>query len=312
MSVMQAARQFKEDEEDRAIEVSDRQHCMAIDKDYYPALPPPFSNVTEDPEKDPLMSHLLRLPPPYVQGATAPPLPPVVAPLVVVQPPVVVPPPVASQVVLSSAAQPPPGPPALSPALPQTPLPYTPLSSTSLISVPTSLLPQNTLSPVLMSTSSPSARQQMTETVTSLLSPFFGSLNMTPVSVRKQRRSQLPGPEERAVLDLLARRWVSNASKYGPQVVMDIFLQWEAPKQRYVFDVMCTFLRQEWEDNELGSIPLELINVQSEFAKGTIVGSDVEEAVETLLTFRSRLPPQLLFETDPSVRRKVKRITDII
>lgn len=308
ISIMQAAMQYKDDEEEQASEQLHRQRKLAIDK-CYPVLPPLQQDTVKELEKDPLMSHLLNSPPPYAQSATAPPQPLVVQPPVVV-PPVLPQPPAVFQLAPTTMAQPPQGLPPLLPVPSLLPMTLPPAS----ISLPT--IPSDTASafalsppvfpPVHLSTS-PSVRQRMTNTVTSILSPFFGSPTTTPVLERKQLRSQLPDSREKGVLDHLAHKWVTDPTRYELESVMDVFHQWQAPKQRYVFDKMCEVLLERLKDCDMEANPPELCRVRFEFSKGTIVGSDIEKAVATLLSFRSEGISRLLFEPEPSVKRKVRQ-----
>ncbi|XP_078539691.1 uncharacterized protein LOC144824481 [Lissotriton helveticus] len=308
ISIMQAAMQFKDNEEEQTSEQLHRQRKMIIDK-CYPFLPPLQQDAAKYLEKDPLMSHLLSSPPPYAQNATAPPQPLTAQPLVVL-PPAPPQPPAALQLVPTLPVQPPQGPPALTSALPLLPTTLTTISTT------TPGIPSDTASapalpppafPLVFSSNSPSVRQRVTSTVASLLYSFFGATSTTPTSERTQLRSQLPDSREKETLNYLAHKWVTEPTRYGLESVMDVFHQWEAPRQRYVFDKMCTFLSEDLEENDLEPNPPELCRVRYEFGKGTIVGSEVEKAVATLLSFRSEGVSQSLFESDSSVKKKVRQ-----
>ncbi|KAJ1127241.1 hypothetical protein NDU88_005644, partial [Pleurodeles waltl] len=312
ISIMQAAMQFKDDEEEQMNEQLHRQRKLVTDKCYL-VLPLLQQDAAKELEKDPLMSHLLSSPPPYAQNATAP-----LQPLAV-QPPIIVPqvlpqPPAPFQLAPTTMAQPLQGPPTSLPApsVPPTTLCTTSTASSGVLpdtasaSASASALPPSVFPPVLSSTS-PSDRQRVTDTVASLIFPLFGSSGVTPDSERKQSPSQLPNSQEREMLDRMARKWVVYPLRYDVEYVMDVFHQWGAPKQRYVFENMCAFLCEELEDNDLETNPPDLCRVRFEFAKGTIVGPDVETAVATLLSFRNKDPSQSLFQHDSSVKKKVQQ-----
>ncbi|XP_078533238.1 uncharacterized protein LOC144819125 [Lissotriton helveticus] len=303
ISIMQAAMQFKDNEEEQMSEQLHRQRKMIIDK-CYPVLPPLQQDAAKDLEQDPLMSHLLSSPPPYAQTATAPP-PPLAAQPLVVLPPAPPQPPAALQLAPIPPVQPPQGPPALTSALPLLPTSLTTITTTTPGTPPdtasASALPYSAF-PLVFSSTSPSVRQRVASTVTSLLPPLFGATSVTPVTERKQLRSQLPDSREKETLNYLAHRWVTNPAKYDLESVMDVFHQWEEPKQRYVFEKMCTFLSEDLEENDLEPNPPELCHVRFEFGKGAFVGSDVKKAVETLLSLRSEGVSRSLF--DSSVKKK--------
>ncbi|XP_078502829.1 uncharacterized protein LOC144761225 [Lissotriton helveticus] len=305
ISIMQAAMQFKDNEEEQMSEQLHRQCKMVIDK-CYPVLPPLQQDAAKDLEKDPLMSHLLSSPPPYAQNATAPPQPLAVQPLVVL-PPAPPHPPASLQLVPIPPVQPPQGPPALTSALPLLPTTLTTVSTTTPADTASaSALPHPAFPPVLSSTS-PSVRQRMTSTVTSFLYPLFGATSASPVSERKQLRSQLPDSREKETLNYLAHKWVTDPVTHELESVMDVLHQWEASKQRYVFEKMCTFLCEDREENDLEPNTPELCRVRFEFGKRAIVGSDVRKAVATLLSLRTEGVSRSLFESDSSVKKKVRQ-----
>ncbi|XP_078539849.1 uncharacterized protein LOC144824695 [Lissotriton helveticus] len=304
ISIMQAAMQFKDNEEEQMSEQLHRQRKIVTDK-CYPVLPPLQQDAAKDLEQDPLMSHLLSSPPPYAQNAMAPPQPLAAQPLVVL-PPAASQPPAALQMVPTLPVQPPQGPPTLTYALPLLP------TTLTTISTPTPGIPSDTALPppafpLVFSSNSPSVRQRVTSTVTSLLYPFFGATSTTPASERTQLRSQLPDSREKETLNYLAHKWVTEPTRYELESVMDVFHQWEASKQRYVFDKMCTFLCEDREENDLEPNPPELCRVRFEFGKGAIVGSDVKKAVATLLSLRTEGVSRSLFESDSSVKKKVRQ-----
>ncbi|XP_078521695.1 uncharacterized protein LOC144790943 [Lissotriton helveticus] len=292
LTLEQSARQLQLNESEKAMEVADRERNLAIDK-CYPALPSSTAKIVEDPEKDPLLSYLLRSPPPYAQGATAPPIPnvqlpvagqpgvPVLAPLNQVPVPPVVNINVPSTTPLLGLPTSLPMPVSLTPATSQANFQATPTVPD--LSVPTATLftaSANIMTPL-------SVRRRITDSVSNILSPFYKTLIKTPTSDSVQRRSQLPSTEERGILDSTALRWVSKVGRYNVQNVLDTFMQWNEPTQRYVFDEMCFLLREELEEDDPESNLGELINVQKEFATGMIVGQNIKEAMELVLSYRS-------------------------
>ncbi|KAJ1081580.1 hypothetical protein NDU88_001759 [Pleurodeles waltl] len=297
ISIMQAAIQFKDNEAEQLKEQLHRRHKMTVDK-CYPVLSPLQQDAAKDSEKDPLMSHLLSSPPPYAQNATAPQQPLVAQPVVALPPAPPQHPPAILQLVPIPPVQPSQGPPALTSALPLLPTTLTTIATTTpgIVSdtASVSALSHSVFPPVHLSTS-PSIRQRMTNTVTSLLSPLFGSLATTPVTERKQLRSQLPDGMEKETLNYLAHKWVTEPARYELESVMDVFHQWEEPKQRYVFEKMCTFLSEDLEENGLEPNPPKLCRVRFDFSTGLIVGSDVEKAVATLLSFRTEGVSRIYF-----------------
>ncbi|XP_078542078.1 uncharacterized protein LOC144827747 [Lissotriton helveticus] len=309
ISIMQAAMQFKDNEEEQMSEQLHRQRKMVIDK-CYPVLPPLQQDAAKELEKDPLMSHLLSSPPPYAQNATAPPQPLAAQPVVALPPAPLQHPPAVLQLAPAPPVQPPQRPQAFTSAPPILPTTLTTITTTTPGTPPdtasASALPHPAF-PLVFSSTSPSVRQRVASTVTSILYPFFGAASPAPTSERTQLRSQLPDSREKETLNHLAHRWVTDPMEYDLKSVMDVFHQWEASKQRYVFEKMCGFLCEDLEDNDLDSNPPELSHVGFDFSKGAIVGSDVEKAVATLLSLRTEGVSRSLFESDSSVKKKVRQ-----
>ncbi|XP_078524391.1 uncharacterized protein LOC144797594 [Lissotriton helveticus] len=309
ISIMQAAMQFKDNEEEQMSEQLHRQRKMVIDK-CYPVLPPLQQDAAKELEKDPLMAHLLSSPPPYEQNATAPPQPLAAQPVVALPPAPPQHPPATLQLAPAPPVQPTQGPPALTSALP---LPATTLTTISTTTPSTSpdtastSASSNSAFPLVFSSTSPSVRQRVASTVTSILYPFFGAASPAPVSEHKQLRSKQPDSREKETLNHLAYRWVTDPTIYDLNSVIDVFHQWEASKQRYVFEKMCTFLCEDLEENDLDSNPPELSPVRFEFSKGAIVGSDVRKAVATLLSLRTEGVSKSLFEYDSSAKKKARQ-----